>query len=152
VQALGEPLIEIFDLAYVYDECIGHWMWYASLFVIVLLYVLTCREPSGSRSASSSRANLLAAIVAALLGVFWFYAGIEAGVWQGIVVLTVSLMLVVFSNRWWNMRLDINGRCFVASLLVATVLIATWAVAFDGSMPGVWEVWMRSYPPANPAP
>jgi len=151
VQALGEPAIEIFDLAYSYDEYIGHWIWYAPLFAIVLLYVLSCREPSSS-SASSIRIKLLAAMVAALLGLWWFYAGIEAGVWQGIVVLTASLMLVVFSNRWWNMRLDINGRCFVASLLVATVLIATWAVAFDGSMPGVWEVWMRSYPPANPAP
>ena len=149
VQALGEPLIEIFDLAYVYDECIGHWMWYAPLFVIVLLYVLSCREPSGSRSASSSRANLLAAVVATLLGVFWFYAGIEGGVWPGTVGLAASLVVVVFANRLQGLRLDINGRCFVASLLLATVLIAAWAVAFDGNMPGAWEVWLRNLPPVD---
>ena len=151
VQALGEPVIEIFDLAFLYDECLGHWIWYASLFAVVLLYVLACREPSSSHSASSIPTKLLAAIVAGFLGVWWFYAGIEAGTWQGTVGLTAALMVVVFSNRVLGMRLDINGRCFVASLLLATVLIGAWAVACNGSMPGVWEVWLRNFPPVNPA-
>ena len=149
VQALGEPVIEIFDLAYLYDECIGHWIWYAALYAVVLLYVLACREPSSSHSASSIRTKLLAAIVAGFLGVWWFYAGIEGGTWQGTVGLTASLIVVAIFNRLWGMRLDINGRCFVASLLLASVLIGAWAVAFNGSMPGVWEVWLRNFP-VNP--
>jgi hypothetical protein len=57
--------------------------------------------------------------------------------------------VVVFANRLQGLRLDINGRCFVASLLLATVLIAAWAVAFDGNMPGAWEVWLRNLPPVD---
>ena len=82
---------------------------------------------------------------------FWFYAGIEGGVWPGTVGLAASLVVVVFTNRLQGLRLDINGRCFVASLLLATVLIAAWAVAFDGNMPGAWEVWLRNLPPVDPA-
>jgi hypothetical protein len=151
VQALGEPFIEIFDLAYLYDEYIGHWIWYIPLLVIVLLYVLSSREPSSCRSVSMIRTKLLATAVSGLLGVFWFYAGIEGGVWPATVGLAASLVWVVFANRLRGMRLDINGRCFVASLLLATLMIATWAVVFDGNMPGVWEVWLRSLPPMDPA-
>jgi hypothetical protein len=60
-------------------------------------------------------------------------------------------VVVILANRLWDLRRDINGRCFVASLLLATMLIADWAVAFNGSMPAVWEVWLRNLPPVDPA-
>ena len=145
IQQLGEPVLELFVLVYNYDEIIGHWIWYAALYVLLMYYVILCIQPSASPNPPLST-KILAGFFVGPLGLFWFYGGVEAGVWQGTILLAFSFLLFMVFNFFFRAKFDLNGSCLVASFLLTAIFMAAWGAYFN-DMPGVWEVWLRNVNP-----
>ena len=145
IEQLGESVRELFVLLYNYDEIIGHWIWYAALYILLLYYVMHCRQ-SSARPNPSLSTKILAGLFVAPLGVFWFYGGVEAGVWQGTILLALSFLFLMAFNFLSHAKLDLNGSCLVASFLLAAIFMVAWGAYFN-DMPGVWEVWLRNVNP-----
>ncbi len=144
LQQLDESVRELFELVYIYDEVIGHWIWYAALYMLLLYYVIHCIQPTASPK-PSLRTKVLAGFFTVPLGIFWFYGGVEAGVWQGTILLAFSFLLIMAFSFFSSSKLDLNGYCLVASFLLAAIFMAAWGAYFN-DMPGVWEVWLRHFP------
>ncbi|HVE98534.1 MAG TPA: hypothetical protein VNA12_05075 [Mycobacteriales bacterium] len=116
------PVGDARDTAHLWDEVVGHYIWYAGLAAVVLAMLL-----AAARARVPARAGAAAYLLAALVGFTWTTNGIEGG--------TVPLSVAAASGLIAVAARDRDGaaaRLVIASFGLSLVLLAGWGVWHRG--------------------
>ncbi len=117
---------------HLWDEVVGHWVWYAGLAVLVVCLVLASADRPFRTPAA---AHLLAAGV----GATWATNALEGGTAPG------SLLVALALSAWgWRLRDRAPGQLLLAAFPLAVLLLAGWAL-LQGGFPQPSEVgWLST--------
>jgi hypothetical protein len=105
---------------HLWDEVVGHWLWYAGLALLLAALVPAARR-------AGVGASLLGLLVAAGVGLTWATNALEGGTAVG------SLLVAAGFTGWgWRLRADGAGRLLLAAFPLAVVVLAGWGVVHGG--------------------
>jgi len=120
----AEPTGRARDAAHLWDEVVGHYIWYAGLAAVVLALVLAL-----TRVGSPARVGLAGYLLAGLFGLTWTTNAIEGGTVPLSAAVAVGLVVLAFRRR----TATASPTVLVAYGLSLTLLV-------------VWGVWHRGFP------
>jgi hypothetical protein len=105
---------------HLWDEVVGHWVWYAGLALLVVALVPAVRR-------AEVRAHPLGLLLAAVVGLTWATNALEGGTAPG------SLLVAAALSAWgWRLRTDGAGRLLLAAFPLAVAVLAVWGVVHAG--------------------
>jgi hypothetical protein len=105
---------------HLWDEVVGHWIWYAGLAALMVALTLVARR-------TALRAGLLGMALAFGVGVTWATNALEGGTVLG------SLPFALVMTGWgWQMRGQAAGRLLLAAFPVAVVALVGWGLLQGG--------------------
>lgn len=116
---IGAPEVTT-DVVHLWDEVVGHYVWYAGLAIVIAVCA------SGVRGRSLGVASPVLAVGGAVTGVTWATNGLEGG--TAVFSLTCALVALV-----WAVRSDGGLRlALVAGGVVAAGILGAYGVAHGG--------------------
>ena len=108
------------DVVHLWDEVVGHYVWYAGLAVLVAVCAFSCR---GRRLAVPTSASVIGGSVS---GVTWATNGLEGG--TAAASLTAAIVALV-----WAVRTDGGLRMALgAASVVAAVILGVYGIVHSG--------------------
>lgn len=116
-------LVDSFELLYLYDEIIGHLMWYIPFFISICSYFTGCFESKYENSKSLGIAWWVLTIVS---GIYYWYLVTEGQIFPVYIVGFVFMAIVIMRKRSKNETMDANGRFLFYSFLTALMLVIAW--------------------------
>lgn len=125
------------DLAHFYDEILSHYVWHLGITGIWGLAIVR----SLAHPYRDGRLPLLTSAAAALiLGVAWFMVLIESGTGPLDIPLTIAGLAYLAVRGRSRLRSAPIGAILGGAAAITLVLVAAWAVRWDGRLPQFTEV------------
>ncbi|XP_025077406.1 ceroid-lipofuscinosis neuronal protein 6 homolog [Pomacea canaliculata] len=117
-------LVKSFELLYIYDEEIGHYMWYVPFFLSLLLYYTGCFQPAGQADTRYKPAWWLLLIFSA---VYYWYLVTEGQIYP--LFLAVYAAMLVYGG--WQVKTkslwpDTNGSFLFLTFTLTLALTQVW--------------------------
>lgn len=116
-------LVESFELLYLYDEIIGHLMWYIPFFICVCSYFTGCFI---SKSVKSESLGLAWWMLTLSSGLYFWYLVTEGQIFTVYFLAFLFMAVVAIRKSTKNEIMDANGRFLFYSFLTALVLVVAW--------------------------
>ena len=123
-QLQTEGLVDSFELLYIYDEEIGHLMWYIPFFISLLLYFMGCFKQKSNKCGVS--AGFFWWLLMIFSAIYYWYLVTEG---QIFIVYFITLALMAFGTLTERKKcntLDINGKFLLYTFSVTLLLTAIW--------------------------
>ena len=118
---------------HLWDEVMGHWVWYAGLALLLVALVPAARD-------AGVRAPVLGLLLAAGVGSTWATNALEGG------TAVASLAVAVGLSVWgWRLRAHGTGRLLLAAFLLAVLVLGGWGL-LQGGFPAPSEVGVSPWP------
>lgn len=125
MQQLHPPgLVDSFELLYIYDEEIGHLMWYIPFFASLFLYFMGCfkSKTGGSKISGGSLWWLLMVLSA----VYYWYLVTEGQIFIVYFMTLILMVLYMLVQTKKGGVLDINGKFLFYTFTVTFLLTILW--------------------------
>ncbi|KAL8567114.1 hypothetical protein ACOMHN_033016 [Nucella lapillus] len=121
-----KQLVKSFELLYVYDEEIGHYMWYIPFFLTLFLYYTGCFLPSHKIRARYSLSWCLLVLLSAL---YYWYLVTEGQIYPMFLAFYIAMVLYgAWCLRFKSLRPDINGAFVFLTFTLTLMLAQGWAL------------------------
>ncbi|XP_060924387.1 ceroid-lipofuscinosis neuronal protein 6-like [Limanda limanda] len=117
-------LIDSFELLYLYDEQLGHWMWYIPFFIILFMYFHGCFTETEEKKKVPWTGWLLL-LPSAL---YYWYLVTEGQITELFLFTFLAMVAVVIHQRRKGLGPDSNGLFLLCSFGVTLVLMALWVL------------------------
>ena len=121
----GHPLrqIESFELLYLFDEYVGHSLWYLALFGAYALYFGQCFAPAAK---TTSSLPVVAWVLLAFNVLYQWYLVTEGQIFV-LSLVTLTVMAVIKAQREAaGLRMTSNGQFLWRSFIYTTCLVVAW--------------------------
>ncbi|CAG2199273.1 CLN6 [Mytilus edulis] len=129
-QMQPQGLVDSFELLYLYDEVIGHLMWYIPFFISFFLYFVGCFT-SKLTTPSSTVSWWLLMLVS---GLYYWYLVTEGQIFSVYIITFICMLAMVIIKKSKGQKMDVNGRFLFYSFTTTFVLV------------GVWVLWLWNDP------
>ncbi|XP_013413508.1 ceroid-lipofuscinosis neuronal protein 6 [Lingula anatina] len=123
-----KSLIDSFELLYMYDEEIGHWMWYVPFFVALYLYFIGCFAKKTMKcEARNTGMNITACLLVLPSALYYWYLVTEGQIFPlFLIYYGLSIALILYEKARGECFLDVNGRFLMYTFTVTLLLVALW--------------------------
>ena len=119
-----EGLVDSFELLYIYDEEIGHLMWYIPFFISLLLFFVGCFKPKTYNSSVS--AGFFWWLLMVFSAVYYWYLVTEGQIFTVYFITLVLMLFCILTGKQKGNTLDINGKFLFYTFSVTLILIVLW--------------------------
>ncbi|KAK7115786.1 ceroid-lipofuscinosis neuronal protein 6-like [Littorina saxatilis] len=120
-----KELVKSFELLYVYDEEIGHYMWYIPFFLTLFLYYTGCFLPANKLKARYSLFWWLLVVISAA---YYWYLVTEGQIYPMFLAFYMAMIVYgVWALKVKGTRPDVNGAFMFLTFTLTLVLAQAWA-------------------------
>ena len=123
-QLQPKGLVESFELLYIYDEEIGHLMWYIPFFISLFLYFMGCFKPKSYKNGVS--AGFFWWLLMIFSAIYYWYLVTEGQIFIVYFITLVLMVVCTLMEKKKGNTLDINGKFLFYTFSVTLLLTTLW--------------------------
>ena len=123
-QLQPKGLVDSFELLYIYDEEIGHLMWYIPFFISLLLYFMGCFKPKSNKCGAS--AGFFWWLLLIFSAIYYWYLVTEGQIFIVYFITLVLMAICTLTERNKGNTLDMNGKFLLYTFSSTLLLTAIW--------------------------